>query len=511
MAYNIMIQGTMSNAGKSILAAGLCRIFHQDGYRVAPFKSQNMALNSFITEDGLEMGRAQVVQAEAAGIKPQVEMNPVLLKPTSDVGSQVIVMGKPLGNMQAKEYFRHKKELIPDILQAYHKLEQENDIIVIEGAGSPAEINLKADDIVNMGLAKLLDAPVLLVGDIDRGGVFAQLYGTVELLEPEEKKRIKGLCINKFRGDLSILEPGIEMLNELCHIPVVGTIPYIDVDIDDEDSQSTRLTVKKQGGKPLDIAVIRLPHLSNFTDFKVLEQENDLFSLRYVERAQELKHPDLLILPGTKNTMADLLYLRTEGLEAAIKKYVAADGLLFGICGGYQMLGQQIVDECQAEASGNLLGMGFLPVRTTFSREKVTRQSRGKTTTGQTDSWWHTLPVNKLSGYEIHMGRSVLTSESDCSFAYLENGEPDGCVKGNVAGTYLHGVFDEEAFQLSLLEALYRRKYGEDAGQESRWAERAKRMDYGSYKEKQYDKLADTIRRYMDMEYIYHILFREKP
>ena len=267
----IMVQGTMSGAGKSLLCAALCRVFAQDGYRVAPFKSQNMALNSFVTRDGLEMGRAQVVQAQAAGIEPDVRMNPILLKPSSDVGSQVIVNGEVRGQMKAADYFRHKKQLIPDILAAYNSLAEEVDIIVIEGAGSPAEINLKADDIVNMGLAKLVDAPVLLAGDIDRGGVFAQLYGTVELLEPEERARVQGLIINKFRGDVEILRPGLTMLEEKTRLPVLGVVPYLNVDIEDEDSLSQRLDVKNVV-KPLDVAILRLPRLSNFTDFISLEQ-----------------------------------------------------------------------------------------------------------------------------------------------------------------------------------------------------------------------------------------------
>ena len=289
-----MIQGTMSNAGKSLLCAGLCRIFKQDGYRVAPFKSQNMALNSFITEDGLEMGRAQVVQAEAAGVAPQVEMNPILLKPTNDVGSQVIVNGEVLKNMSAREYFAYKKQLIPDIMKAFHKLEEENDIIVIEGAGSPAEINLKKDDIVNMGLAKMVDAPVLLVGDIDRGGVFAQLLGTLMLLEDDEKERVKGLVINKFRGDKTILDPGIVMLEERGGIPVVGVTPYMQVEIEDEDSLTERFNMTK-GGKGaeeriglVDIAVIRTPRISNFTDFMLLENAPGV-NLRYVKNPRELR------------------------------------------------------------------------------------------------------------------------------------------------------------------------------------------------------------------------------
>ena len=304
MAMNIMIQGTMSNAGKSLLAAGLCRVLKQDGYRVAPFKSQNMALNSFITRDGGEMGRAQVVQAEAAGIEPDTRMNPILLKPTTDVGSQVIVNGQVRGNMQAMEYFRRKRDYIPAVLEAYNSLAAEYDVIVIEGAGSPAEINLKQDDIVNMGLAKLVDAPVLLVGDIDRGGVFAQLYGTVALLEEDERRRIKGVVVNKFRGDRAILEPGLKTLEELCGIPVAGVIPYTHVDIDDEDSLTERFG-RSTERKLLDIAVIRVPRISNFTDFSPFEHYENV-SLRYVDQVSDLHRPDMILLPGTKSTIADL-------------------------------------------------------------------------------------------------------------------------------------------------------------------------------------------------------------
>ena len=316
MAMNIMIQGTMSNAGKSLLAAGLCRVLKQDGYRVAPFKSQNMALNSFITKDGGEMGRAQVVQAEAAGIEPDTRMNPILLKPTTDVGSQVIVNGQVRGNMQAMEYFRRKRDYIPAVLEAYNSLNSEYDVIVIEGAGSPAEINLKQDDIVNMGLAKLVDAPVLLVGDIDRGGVFAQLYGTVALLEEDERRRIKGVVVNKFRGDRAILEPGLKTLEQLCGIPVAGVIPYTHIDIDDEDSLTERFDRSKER-KLLDIAVIRVPRISNFTDFSPFEHYENV-SLRYVDQVSDLHQPDMILLPGTKSTIADLRWLRQSGLEAAI-------------------------------------------------------------------------------------------------------------------------------------------------------------------------------------------------
>ena len=308
MAKSIMIQGTMSNVGKSIVTAGLCRIFKQDGYRVAPFKSQNMALNSYITKDGLEMGRAQAVQAEAAGVEPDVAMNPILLKPTNDIGSQVIVNGEVLGTMPAREYFKKKKSLIPEILKAYRKLENEYDIIVIEGAGSPAEINLKQRDIVNMGMAQMANAPVLLCADIDRGGVFASLYGTVALLEPEERARVKGLIVNNFRGDKTILDPGVAMLERMTGIPVVGVVPHLTVDLDDEDSLTERFDCAGSRGL-LDIAVIRLPRISNFTDFNALARLPEV-SLRYVKHASQLGCPDAVILPGTKNTMEDLRWRR---------------------------------------------------------------------------------------------------------------------------------------------------------------------------------------------------------
>ena len=362
MAKRIMIQGTMSNAGKSLLVAGLCRIFKQDGYRVAPFKSQNMALNSYITEEGLEMGRAQVMQAEAAGIKPQVCMNPILLKPTNDTGSQVIVNGEVLKNMKARDYFAYKKKLIPDILKAYQTLEQQADIIVVEGAGSPAEINLKENDIVNMGLAELLDAPVLLVGDIDRGGVFAQLIGTLVLLEEKERERIKGLIINKFRGDVSILDPGIQMLEEKGGIPVTGVVPYMHLVLEDEDSLSDRFTDHEE--KAVDIAVIRFPRISNFTDFMVFESIEGV-SVRYIDTPEKLHHPDMIILPGSKNTMGDLKWMRQNGLEAAIKKHAQnRDAVIFGICGGYQMLGECITDPYGVEEGGMLRGMELLPLET---------------------------------------------------------------------------------------------------------------------------------------------------
>ena len=442
MAKNIMIQGTMSNAGKSLLAAGLCRVLRQEGLRVAPFKSQNMALNSFITAAGGEMGRAQVVQAEAAGIAPDVRMNPILLKPTTDRGSQVIVGGRALGNMDATAYYRQKKEFIPAVLEAYESLAAEYDVIVIEGAGSPAEINLKADDIVNMGLAKLVDAPVLLAGDIDRGGVFAQLYGTVALLEPEERQRIKGLIINKFRGDPAILRPGLGDLERLCGIPVAGVIPYLHVDIDDEDSLTERFS-RQEGRRDIDLGVIRLPKISNFTDFGPFERYNNV-SLRYVGSLRELGNPDMILLPGTKSTIADLLWLRQSGLEAAIQKAAAAGTPVFGICGGYQMLGRSVSDPegAEAEKGTQVAGMGLLPVDTVFRGEK--RQTQVSGTLNPVEGLLSPLSGMAYQGYEIHMGRS--------------GDAPAILGKGCVYGTYIHGIFDAPGIAEALLGALCRKK-----------------------------------------------------
>ena len=486
MAKNIMIQGTMSNAGKSLLAAGLCRIFRQDGYRVAPFKSQNMALNSFITKTGAEMGRAQVVQAEAAGIEPDVRMNPILLKPTTDVGSQVIVNGQVQGNMRAMEYYRRKREFIPAVMEAYNSLAQEYDIIVIEGAGSPAEINLKATDIVNMGLAELVDAPVLLVGDIDRGGVFAQLYGTIALLEPREQRRIKGTIVNKFRGDRAILQPGIDILEKICGVPVAGVIPYTHVDIDDEDSLSTRFHTG-DGRKDIDIAVVKLPRISNFTDVSPLERFESV-SVRYIERPDQLHQPDMILLPGTKSTIADLLWLRQSGLEAAICQQAARGCIVFGICGGYQMLGTSIRDPLGVEAAGvtEVKGMGLLPMDTVFQGEKVQQQTGG--VFGTISGPLHSLSGMAYTGYEIHMGRSGQQL-------------PPLVSRGNVYGSYIHGIFDGAGIAQAIIGDLAARK-GIDPGTLTVF-------DPERYKQEQYDKLADAVRGGLDMDFVYRVLNRE--
>lgn len=376
-AKSLMVLGTMSSAGKSFVTAGLCRIFRQDGYRTAPFKSQNMALNSYITADGMEMGRAQVMQAEAAGIAPDVRMNPILLKPTSDSGSQVIVNGEIYGTMRAQEYYTKKQELIPYILKAYHALAAENDIIVLEGAGSPAEINLKSVDIVNLGMAELSDSPAILVGDIDRGGVFASLYGTIMLLDDAERRRIRGIVINKFRGDVEILKSGLTMLEELTGIPVLGVVPYLPLELDDEDSLSERLSRREAAAESLlDVAVIRFPRISNFTDFEALEQVEGV-SVRYVSRRGELGTPDTILLAGTKSTMADLRWLRQSGLEAELLKCHEKGVFLMGICGGFQMLGKRLCDPEQVEDGGELRGMGLLDVETVFRPEKHRAQTAG--------------------------------------------------------------------------------------------------------------------------------------
>ncbi len=427
VAKRIMIQGTMSGVGKSLLCAGLCRIFHEDGFRVAPFKSQNMALNSFITKDGLEMGRAQAVQAFAAGIEPDVRMNPILLKPSSDTGSQVILHGEVQGELSAAEYFRRKKEFVPEIRKAFDSLSEEFDIVVIEGAGSPAEINLKQNDIVNMGLAEMVDAPVLLVGDINRGGVFAQLYGTVALLEPHEQKRIRGLVINQFRGDEQILRPGLQMLEQRVQKPICGVVPYTDVDLDDEDSVCERLSHHK-AEKPLDIAVIRLPRISNFTDFSPLEA-HPMLGVRYVSAPHQLGTPDLVILPGTKSTMADLKWLRESGLEASVLRLAGQGVGVLGVCGGYQMLGQTISDPHGTEGGGNMRGLGLLPVETVFETKK--------TRTRVTASGCGWFEGAFIEGYEIHMGQT--RRQAAAPFCVLSDGREEGTVSGNIMGTYLHG------------------------------------------------------------------------
>lgn len=575
MAKTIMIQGTMSNSGKSFLVAALCRIFRQDGYRVAPFKSQNMALNSYITRDGLEIGRAQAMQAEAAGIEPAVDMNPILLKPTSHMGSQVIVRGEVAGNWKAMDYYRRKQQFIPLIRESFGRLADQYDVIVLEGAGSPAEINLRDHDIVNMGMARMARAPVLLVGDIDRGGVFASLYGTVSLLEPEERAMIRGLVINKFRGDVEILRPGLGMIEERLGIPVTGVIPMGEVDLDDEDSLSRRLEPGRsremrdglwqgRGQEPgqswktgqgqsreqesdqgqslglaglreglLDVAVIHFPHISNFTDFNVVERKEGIF-LRYVKHAGELGSPDLVILPGTKNTMEDLRWLRETGLEPRILRLVREEQVpVIGICGGYQMLGQELMDPegVEGPAGSRISGMGLLPVRTVFAGQKTRTRIQGELLPGS--RMFPDCGGRTLEGYEIHMGITEPVgagggTRREISAAYpsgssreapdiyegrtsgpgrcrtapvirLSDGRADGfeSADGLAFGSYLHGLFDNEWLTDRLLERLA----GEKGIRPGGHLESVK-----EYKERQYDKLAALVRSSLDMKAVYRIL-----
>lgn len=497
MAKVIMIQGTTSNAGKSLITAGLCRIFSQDGYKVAPFKSQNMALNSFITEDGYEMGRAQVVQAEAAYKKPDIRMNPILLKPTSDQGSQVIVNGEVIGNMSAADYYKNKTSLIPHVLNAFNSLSKENDIIVIEGAGSPAEINLKENDIVNMGMAKMANSPVLVVGDIDRGGVFAALYGTYMLQSDEEKKYIKGNIINKFRGDVNILKPGLDMLEKLVNIPTVGVIPYMHLNIDDEDSLSD-VFCHKTANENIDVVVIKLPRISNFTDFNAFEIVLDT-KVRYVSSAREFKNPDLVIIPGTKNTLGDLKWLRESGLEAEILKYANKGKPIFGVCGGYQMLCKELKDPYCMEDGGEMAGLGLIDAETIFEKEKT--RTRVKGTFSEVKGIFSGLTGKSFEGYEIHMGITKCQSPmSDLTTLVTIDNQvrPDGLGHKNVYGTYVHGIFDSEEVLNEIAKAILQKK-GVNF-------EKKQSFNMEKYKQEQYDKLSEELRRSLNMDYIYEIL-----
>ena len=544
---SIMIQGTGSHVGKSILVCALCRILNQDGYRVAPFKAQNMALNSFVTRDGKEMGRAQVAQAEAAGIDPVVEMNPILLKPTGDCGSQVILMGKPIGNMTAKEYYQKKAGFVSIIKDAYDKLRSKFDIIVIEGAGSPAEINLKDGDIVNMGMAEMASAPVLLVTDIDRGGAFAWIVGTLELLSVSERNRVKGIVFNKFRGDKSILKPGLDMLESRINKPVVGVIPYMhDLSIDDEDSVSLEYssTIKNNavvhphpnpppsmgrvsgnpsihilpslGGREIeggsvellrnsyvDIVVIKLPRISNFTDFNIFNHEKDA-KVRFVDKAKNIGKPDLLIIPGTKNTISDLTFLRERGIFGEIIELSRQGTMTIGICGGYQMLGKQINDPHHVESSkDSIQGLGLLETVTTFSREKQTYQVKARMLRHE-----HLFPVDgELVGYEIHMGETTYNGHNSVRpFARITEraGEMvdilDGCISanGNVMGTYIHGIFDNDEFRSGLINYL-RLKKGLKSSDGCH-------VNSKSIKEHRYNELADIVRRNINMNLVYSMM-----
>ncbi len=514
MAKRIMVQGTGSGVGKSVIVAALCRIFTQDGYKVAPFKSQNMALNSYVTKDGLEIGRAQAFQAFAARKEPTVEMNPILLKPSSDTGAQVIVRGKPIGNMTAKEYHKYKPKALSLIQHCFDILERENDIVVIEGAGSPAEINLRANDIVNMSIAKLLNAPVLLLGDIDKGGVFAWIVGTLELLETEEKELVKGILINKFRGDMDILKPGLEFLEKRVNKPVIGVIPYFhDIKIQEEDSVSLSVekrktrAAKKGEGKEITIEVVYLPHISNFTDFDALEAEDDV-SIRYMGRGEKIGEPDVIIIPGSKNTIGDLLYLKNSGYASQIvEKVRSGKCLLFGICGGYQMLCNTIIDPEGVESKvRETEGLGLLPATTIFEShaQKMTNQVRAIA-----DLEFY---KGELAGYEIHMGRTYFANGTikikNAFMIFERSGEKvmdnGGAVSsdGNVIGTYIHGIFDNDGFRHAFLDYI-RQKKGSLYINENKSEDKNKS---GINWDTEYNKLADLVRRSIDMNKLYEIV-----
>lgn len=506
MAKCLMIQGTASSVGKSLLTAAFCRILKQDGLKVAPFKSQNMSLNSFITSEGGEMGRAQVVQAEASGIDPHVRMNPILLKPTADQKSQVIVLGEVYDNLAATEYYRVRPTLRETVRRAYQQLAEAYDVIVIEGAGSPAEINLQADDIVNMGMAEMVDAPVLLVGDIDRGGVFASLAGTVWLLPEKDRGRVKGVIINKFRGELEILRPGLIQLEGLLKTPVLGVIPFLEVQIDEEDAAADvlerRAAVRENGtaGRVV-IDVIRLPRISNFTDFAPLERQPGVV-LRYVRRPEEIVNPDLLIIPGSKNTIGDLQWLRASGLDRRIEEHHRQGGCLMGVCGGYQMLGREIHDPHHTESETERAdGLGLLDVVTVFAEQKVTAQVKGEV-----------LPVGRLlqgmagvafEGYEIHLGRSEPGDGVEAALllgSYGAAARKEGAVSqsGRVLGVYVHGFFDSPPLARGLVNNLRRLKGLEVSNHTS--------VDPGLFKQQEYDKLAAAVRHNLDMDRLYQII-----
>ena len=495
MAKALMVQGTGSHVGKSLLVAGLCRIFSQQGYRVAPFKAQNMALNSFVTEEGGEMGRAQVVQAEAARIKPTFDMNPVLIKPQTDIGAQVIIHGKAIGNFSAVEYHNYKKEAFKAVRASYRRLKDNYDLIVIEGAGSPAEINLKKNDIVNMRVAQLADAPVIIVSDIDRGGVFASLVGTMELLTQRERARVKGFVINKFRGDLSLLTPGIRTIERRTGVKVLGVVPFFkDIYIPDEDSVSLE---KKDTGlftSGLNVGIIKLPHISNFTDFDPLEREAGV-SVTYIETADRVGVQDVLIIPGSKNSIEDLAYLKKTGFVKGIMRLKQRGSTIVGICGGFQMLGKTIEDPHAVESSlRSIPGLGLLDVDTLFSKKKATSQVEAEELTG------NNRPPERLRGYEIHMGSTTRSSEKNVFKIVEKSGKPyagcDGAVSddGKVWGTYIHGIFDNDGFRKRFLNSV--------TGKGVSAADEHSTLAFDSFKEKQYEALAELVKKSLDMDYI---------
>lgn len=493
MGKSLMIMGTASSVGKSVITTGLCRIFYREGINVNPFKSQNMALNSYITKDGKEMGRAQVVQAEAAGKDPDVKMNPILIKPSSDVDSQVIVEGKILDNMNASEYHKYKPKLKSLVKNCYKRLEDESDLVIIEGAGSPAEINLRDGDLVNMGMAELSDSPVILVGDINKGGVFASLYGTVMLLTQEERNRIKGLIINKFRGDVELLKPGLKMLEDKLNIPFLGVIPWNNIDIEDEDSLSDRFK-KSQNTGVIDVAVLRFPHLSNYTDFTLLEALDDI-NLRYVLGGESIGDADIIIIPGSKSVLSDYTFIKNSGWDQEIYRLNKEGKTIVGICGGYQMLGNRIEDPNGVEGPcEGTNGLGLLNMTTTFAADKRTTQSKGVITDLQGE--WSCLKGLEVKGYEIHMGK---TDSKETAFLDLGNNNFDGSIKNRIIGTYFHGIFDNRDFTSALINKIKTDK-GISHGNE-------RIMDFREYKEGEFNKLADLYEQHLDMDSIKRIIY----
>lgn len=503
MGKKIMLQGTASNVGKSIITTGLCRIFKQDGYNVIPFKSQNMALNSFITKEGLEMGRAQVSQAEACGIDPIADMNPILLKPNGNNKSQVIVRGKVVGDMSSKEYHEYKLQLTEVLGDIFEEFEEKYDVVVMEGAGSCAEINLMERDISNMGMAEIADAPVIIIGDIDRGGVFASLAGTMLLLPDEYKKRVKGVIINKFRGRKELLDSGIKMLEDIIKVPVLGVLPYTDIKIEEEDSVTTRFKQKVNKGD-IHIEVVRTPHMSNFTDFNIFETQEDV-SLRYVDFGESFGDPDIVIIPGTKSTIDDLMFLRKNGLENQIKELHRRGKLIIGICGGYQMLGKVLKDPYHVENDlEEVEGIGLLDVETTFEMEKTTTQVKA-ILDENFHGYLENLSGKEVSGYEIHMGITKRNENSNNFVTVKQKLEQKvnyqvGSVNKecNVFGTYLHGIFDDIDFTRTILNNIRKMKNLEPIESNVK--------SFKEFKNQQYDKLADYLREHLDIEKIYEIM-----
>ena len=481
--HPVMLAGTGSDVGKSVLATALCRIFLQDGYHPAPFKAQNMALNSYATPEGLEIGRAQAVQAEAAGIPCHTDMNPLLLKPQSDHTSQVVLNGVPIGNRDAYDYFREagREELRREVCAAFDRLSRRYNPIVLEGAGSISELNLRNHDLVNMPMARHANADVLLVGDIDRGGVFASVYGSIALQTPEDKKRIKGIIINKFRGDLRLFEEGRKMLENLCGIPVLGVVPYYDgIHIEEEDSVDLAAkSMRAERGK-INVAVVLLRHLSNFTDFNVLERDPRVH-LFYTNNTDDLLKSDIIILPGSKSTLSDLCELRRNGTAAAIIRAHREGATVLGVCGGYQMMGVEICDPLHVEGNVERLpGLGLLPVTTTMTGVKVTRQ----------------VVCDDGSGYEIHMGETRPLDAAPSPLLHLNDGTEDGYyVDEHTMGTYVHGILDNPPFIEKLLSPF-----------KEKTDQTVQAFDYKAFKNEQYDELADYVRKHLDINKLYKIL-----